>query len=91
MNPIKVLHIDGDYRVIYLLVRNGVLIKTPVSLEKAVALLHSEVFDLILFEPHNLAILTPQEGRALVEPVLEIFMENNKEDSANQGNYEEVH
>jgi hypothetical protein len=82
MKTIKVLHIDGDYRVVYLLIRNGVLIKTPLALEKAISLLHSEDFDLILFEPQNMAILTPLEGQALMEPILEKFMNNNNEEES---------
>jgi len=79
MKTIKVLHIDGDYRAVYVLIRSGSLIKTSLSLEKAISMLNTEVFDLILFEPQNLAILTPQEGQARVDPILETYMENNED------------
>lgn len=57
---IKILHIDNDYRVVMILIRAGVLIKSTVSQESAVTMLNNDRFDLILSEPHNIAILTPQ-------------------------------
>ena len=33
--PIKIMHIDGDYRVVYILIREGALIQSTVSLEAA--------------------------------------------------------
>jgi hypothetical protein len=30
--PIKIMHIDGDYPVVYILIREGVFIKSTVSL-----------------------------------------------------------
>ena len=56
---IKILHIDGDYRVVYF-DGEGVLIKSPVVLEDALILLKNTRFDLILSEPQQLAILTPR-------------------------------
>ncbi|MBA4393880.1 MAG: hypothetical protein C0407_10040 [Desulfobacca sp.] len=53
------------------LIREGSLIKSPLSLETAIFLLNTEVFDLILFEPKNQAILHPQPGLDQVESVLE--------------------
>ncbi|MBI5606473.1 MAG: hypothetical protein HY879_24330 [Deltaproteobacteria bacterium] len=60
--PIKILHIDRDWQVIYILIREGTFIKSSVPLETALALLKKEDFDLILSEPQNIAILTPQNG-----------------------------
>jgi hypothetical protein len=57
--PIKILHVDNDYKVIYILIREGTLIKSTVPLEAALIMLKNEDFDLILSEPHNIAILTP--------------------------------
>lgn len=58
---IKILHIDRNWKVIYILIRGGALIKSKVSLETALKLLSKQKFDLILTEPLNTAILTPQE------------------------------
>ncbi len=60
--PIKIVHIDNDYKVIYILIREGTLIKSTVSLEAALTMLKNDRFDLILSEPHNIAILTPQQA-----------------------------
>jgi hypothetical protein len=37
--PIKIMRIDGDYRAVYFLIREGALIKSTVSLEAALTLL----------------------------------------------------
>ncbi|MGC1401488.1 MAG: hypothetical protein WA974_01020 [Thermodesulfobacteriota bacterium] len=57
--PIKIMHIDGEYRVVYVLIREGGLTKSTVPLKAAVTMLKNEQFDLILSEPQNMAILTP--------------------------------
>jgi hypothetical protein len=57
---IKILHIDSDYQVTYLIYRPGSSIQTSVSLQTAIELLKTEEFDLILSEPHNKAILKKQ-------------------------------
>jgi hypothetical protein len=54
------MHIDDDYRVVYILIRQGALIQSTVSLEAALTMLKNDKFDLILSEPQNMAILTPQ-------------------------------
>jgi hypothetical protein len=59
--PIKILHVDPDYKATYFINRPGSLIRSPISLKKAVQLLKAEKFDLILSEPHNKAILNPQD------------------------------
>lgn len=61
-NPLKILHIDPNYKVTYFINRLGSLIRSPVSLETAINLLKTEQFDLILSEPHNKAIWTPQNN-----------------------------
>ena len=58
--PIKILHIDPDFKVTYFINRPGSLIRSSVPLKQAIQLLKTEQFDLILSEPHNMAILKPQ-------------------------------
>jgi len=58
--PIKIMHIDDDYRVEYFLIRERALIQSTVSLEAALTMLKNDQFDLILSEPQIMAILTPQ-------------------------------
>jgi ABC-type antimicrobial peptide transport system ATPase subunit len=57
---IKILHIDPNWKVIYILIRVVALVKTAVSLETALKLLAKQKFDLIFSEPQNIAILDPQ-------------------------------
>ncbi|MGC1402417.1 MAG: hypothetical protein WA974_05760 [Thermodesulfobacteriota bacterium] len=54
---IKILHIDSNWQVVYILIRKGALVKTVVSLETAILLLKNQEFDLIVSEPQNLALL----------------------------------
>jgi hypothetical protein len=56
-NPVKILHIDSNYQVHYLIFQESSSIRSTVSLEVAIALLKSIEFDLILSEPHNKAII----------------------------------
>jgi hypothetical protein len=58
---IKILHIDSNWQVIYILIRDRAMVKTVVSLETAILLLKNQDFDLIVSEPHNSAILDHQE------------------------------
>ncbi|MBI5585568.1 MAG: hypothetical protein HY892_17300 [Deltaproteobacteria bacterium] len=58
--PIKIMHIDGNWKIVYVIIRAGSLIKSGVSLKAAIELLKTEKFDLIVSEPHQKAILTPQ-------------------------------
>ena len=60
--PIKILHIDGNWKIVYVIIRAGSLIKSKVPLKAAIELLKKENFDLIISEPHHRAVLTPQEG-----------------------------
>ena len=57
---IKILHVDMNWDVVYILIRDGVLLKSTVPLKTAVDLLKKVKFDLILSEPQNKAVLTPQ-------------------------------
>jgi hypothetical protein len=56
----KILHIDPDFNITYFIIRPGATIKSSISLLCAIQLLRNEKLDLILSEPHNKAILTPQ-------------------------------
>ncbi len=58
--PINILHIDLDWKIIYIIIRKGSLIKSGVPLKTAIDLLKKVNFDLIVSEPHQKAILTPQ-------------------------------
>ena len=62
---IKIFHIDADYKIFNIVIRNEVMIKTEVSMELAICMLKKKHFDLILFEPENLAILTREERNDL--------------------------
>ena len=57
---IKILQIDKEYNITYFIRLPGGLIHSPVTLQKAIQLLKTEKFDLIIMEPQNKAILTPQ-------------------------------
>ena len=57
---IKILHVDASWKVLYILIRGGALVKTAVSIKTALTLLKKQKFDLILSEPQNIAILDPQ-------------------------------
>ncbi|MGA3086443.1 MAG: hypothetical protein ABSE95_16895, partial [Thermodesulfobacteriota bacterium] len=60
---IKIMHINSHYEVIYVIINDGALIKSTVPLETAISMLKNDTFDLILAEPQNMAILTPQTPR----------------------------
>jgi hypothetical protein len=60
--PIKILHIDPEYKVTYFVYRPGASIHSRLTLSEAIRLLKSETFDLILSEPHNKAIIDPHPG-----------------------------
>jgi hypothetical protein len=57
---IKVMHINNHYEIIYIIINDGTLIKSAVPLKTALSMLKNEKFDLILAEPQNMAIITPQ-------------------------------
>jgi hypothetical protein len=59
---IKILHVDSNWQVIYILIRDGILIKSIVPLEKAISMLQDEKFDLIISEPQKIALLDQSTG-----------------------------
>jgi hypothetical protein len=54
---IKILHIDGHYEGLYMIIQEGITIRSQVQLKEIITLLKTEEFDLILSEPQNMAIL----------------------------------
>jgi hypothetical protein len=56
------MHIDPDFKVTYLIYRNGSSIHSTVPLKEAIDLLKKWIFDLILSEPQNKAILNNQHS-----------------------------
>lgn len=72
--PIKILHIDPDWKMIYLHIQNGVTMKSIVPLEPALFMLKNTKFDLILSEPQNIAILTPQTQTNEVQLIPNSFL-----------------
>jgi hypothetical protein len=61
--PVKILHIDPDFKVNYFIHRNGSSIHSNVSLKEAINILKIVDVDLILSEPHHKVILTNQYHR----------------------------
>jgi hypothetical protein len=66
---IKILHIDPDYQITYLIYRHRSSIRTSVPLETAIELLKKEDFDLIVSEPHNKAILKKENPVIRTKPI----------------------
>ena len=60
--PIKILHVDPDFKVTYLIYRTGSSIHSTVPVNEAIDLLKKVDFDLILDKPHNKAILKDQHS-----------------------------
>ncbi len=58
--PVKIMHIDPDYKVTFFLKYHGFYCQSLLTVEEAVDLLRSEKIDLIVSEPHNQVILTHQ-------------------------------
>jgi hypothetical protein len=58
----KILYIDKSWKVMYILIRGGVMIKSILSLEKTLSLLKKQNFDVLLADPLNMTILNPQES-----------------------------
>lgn len=66
--PIKILHIDGDYRLMLFVIMDGCTIKSRVPLNKGVDMLKRDTFDLILSEPHQRAYLDPRWSGGQASP-----------------------
>ena len=69
-NPIKILHIDPDYKVTYFIIREGSFIQSLVPLEAAITLLKKGTFDLIISEPHNRAIINKRGQKTMLRSLI---------------------
>ena len=67
-DPIKIMHIDREYRLVLFVIMDGCTIKSRVPLEKGVAMLKQDHFDLIVSEPHQRAFLDPRWSNRRVLP-----------------------
>jgi hypothetical protein len=56
-NLLKILHVNPSWEVVYILIGDGIFVKSNVPLEEAIPMLKNDNFDLILSEPQNIAIL----------------------------------
>jgi hypothetical protein len=56
--PVKILYIQADHQILYILLLDGVFVKSFLSLETALAMLDQEQFDLIFSVPQNLLVYT---------------------------------
>ena len=72
--PIKILHIDPDFKVTYFIKHPGSIIRSTIPLDQAVQLLKTEEFDLILSEPHNKAIMKPQADSLTMDNKVRILI-----------------
>jgi CheY-like chemotaxis protein len=72
--PIKILHIDPDFKVTYFIKQPGGMIRSLISLEQAIQLLKTEEFDLILSEPHNKAIMKPQANSLIIDNKIRVLI-----------------
>ena len=61
MKKIKILHIDPDYQGHLVTIQNGQLCQSPLTLDKTLEMVKTVKFDLILSEPQQLAIVTPEK------------------------------
>jgi hypothetical protein len=71
--PIKILHVDSDYRVVYVVIFNGVQIKSSLPLETALLMLENERFDFIFSETQRMAVLTPLTASDNMESIVDSF------------------
>ena len=72
--PIKILHIDPEFKVTYFIKHPGSIIRSLIPLEQAIQLLKTEEFDLILSEPHNKAIMKPQANSLTMDNKIRILI-----------------
>jgi hypothetical protein len=68
---IRILHIDPDFQGNMVTIQKGKLNQAPLSLEKTLDVVKKEQFDLIVSEPHQLAILPPGKMNAPLPDRLE--------------------
>ena len=68
-NPIKIIHIDPGFKINYFIKSPGSFIQSILSLREAINLLKTQKIDLIISEPHNKAILSPEDSAGLFSPL----------------------
>jgi len=73
---LKILHIDKKWKIYYILVWEGTLVENVIPIKSAVTLLEKQKFDLILSEPHNIAIFDSE--RMMDEASLRMFSSGEK-------------
>jgi hypothetical protein len=72
--PIKIVHIDPEYKVNYFIYYPGYSVQSTVDLEEAISLLKTVDIDLILSEPLQKAILNHQNPEDKSGPSPEFFL-----------------
>jgi hypothetical protein len=75
--PIKILHIDADYRIIYRLFFDGVQIKSLLPLETALSMLRNDKFDFIFSEPQKIAVFTPRTASDTLESLIPSLLKDS--------------
>ena len=48
---VKILHIDPNWKITYLVIRKGILMKSCLSLEATLSMVKTDLFDLIFRNP----------------------------------------
>lgn len=72
--PVKILHIDPDFKVTYFIKHPGGIIRSLISLQQAIQLLKTDEFDLILSEPDNKAIMKPQTNSSTMDNKIRVLI-----------------
>ena len=60
-HPRKILYIESDFTITYFIMIPEMIIRSSLSIARAIELLNNEILDLVLSEPHQMVILTPQD------------------------------
>ena len=72
--PRRILYIDPSWKAMYILIREGIMIKSMISLKTTLSLLRKQHFDLLLTDPLNMNVPNPQESiRNRVMDVLKVL------------------
>lgn len=62
---VKILHIDPDYQGKMITIQKGKLHHFPISLQQTLEVVKLGTFDLIVSEPHHVAVLPPDKNRMM--------------------------
>jgi hypothetical protein len=71
--PIKILHIDVNYQVVYTVIFDGLQIKSSLPMETALLMLENERFDFIFSEPQRMIVLTPLTASDNMQSIADSF------------------